>query len=107
MALKNILNVSKVRIINFLKIEMKKMKPNIKIIRNYLRLLKNFSKSILTFKYNIKKTWEVIEDSVRKGKCNNQTFSKKLIIDNIAITDETQIAENFNSFFYRNWSKTC
>ena len=60
MALKNILNVSKVRIINFLKIEMKIMKPNIKIIRNYLRLLKNFSKSILTFKHNIKKTWEVI-----------------------------------------------
>ena len=38
MALKNILNVSKVRIINFLKIEMKIMKPNIKIIRNYFQI---------------------------------------------------------------------
>ena len=34
-----------------------------------------------------------------KSKCNNQNFTKKAIIDKIAITDETQIAENFNKFF--------
>ena len=30
---------------------------------------------------------------------NNQNFPKKVIVDNIAITDETQIAENFNKCF--------
>ena len=44
MALRNLLNVSSVCIINFVKIEMKIMKPNIKITRNYLKLLKNVLK---------------------------------------------------------------
>ena len=60
---------------------------------------KDISKLILTFKNNIKKTWEIIKDSIGKGKCNNQNFPKKVIVDNIAIRDETQIAENFNKFF--------
>ena len=30
---------------------------------------------------------------------NNQNFPKKVIVDNIAITDETQITKNFNKFF--------
>ena len=59
----------------------------------------HFYKLILTFKKNIKKTWEVIKDSIGKGKRNNQNFPKKVIVNNIAITDETQIAENFNKFF--------
>ena len=59
----------------------------------------HFSKLILTFKNNIKKTWEIIKDSIGKGKRNNQNFPKKVIVNNIAITDETQIAENFNKFF--------
>ena len=59
----------------------------------------HFFKLILTFKNNIKKTWENVKDSNSKGKCNNQNFSKKVIVDNIAITDETQIAEIFNKFF--------
>ena len=67
----------------------------------------HFSKLILTFKNNIKKTWEIIEDSIGKGKCDSQNFPKKFIVDNMAIIDETQIAENFNKFFYRNWSKNC
>ena len=66
-----------------------------------------FSKLILTFKNNIKKTWEIIKDSIGKGKINNQHFLTKFIVDNIAATDETQIADKFNKFFSRNWSKTC
>ena len=64
------------------------------------RFKKNhFSKLTLTFKNNIKKTWEIIEDSIGKGKCKNQNCPKKVIVDNIAITDEKSIAENFNKFF--------
>ena len=59
----------------------------------------HFSKLILTFKNNIEKTWEIIKDSIGKGKCNNQNFPKKVIVDNTATTDEPQIAENFNKFF--------
>ena len=44
-------------------------------------------------------TWEIIKDSIGKGKCNNQNFPKTVIVDNIATTDETQIAENLNNFF--------
>ena len=59
----------------------------------------HFSKLILTFKSSIKKTREIIKDSIGKGKCNNnQNFPKK-VIDDIVITDETQIAENLNKFF--------
>ena len=37
---------------------------------------------------------EIIKVSIGKGRCNNQNFPKNVIVDNIAITDETQIAEN-------------
>ena len=40
----DLLNVSSVCIINFLKLETKKMKPNIKLVRIYLKLLKNVLK---------------------------------------------------------------
>ena len=59
----------------------------------------HFSKVILSFKNNIKKTWEIIKDSIGKGKCKNQNFPKKVFVDNIAITDETRTAKNFNRFF--------
>ena len=39
------------------------------------------------------------KDSIGKGKCNDQNFPKKVIVDNMVIIDETQIAENFNEFF--------
>ena len=42
---------------------------------------------------------EIIKYSIGKGKCDNQNFPKKVIIDNIAITDERQVAENFNKLF--------
>ena len=40
----DLLNVSSVCIINFLKLETKKMKPNIKLVRIYLKLFKNVLK---------------------------------------------------------------
>ena len=52
-------------------------------------------KLIRTLKNNVKKTWRIIKDSIGKDKYNNQNFPKKVIVDNIAITDKTQIADNF------------
>ena len=36
-----------------------------------------FSNLIVKYKNNIKKTWEVIRESIGKGKCNHQNFPKK------------------------------
>ena len=47
----------------------------------------------------LKRLLKVVKDSIDKGKCNNQNFSKKVIVDNILLTDETQIAEHFNKVF--------
>ena len=72
MALKNHLNVSNFCIKNFLKSEMKIMKPNIKYYKKLFEAIKKRSKKnhfsilILTFKNNIKKTWEIIKDSIGK-----------------------------------------
>ena len=50
----------------------------------------HFSKLIRTCKNNITKTWEIMKESIGKGKCNNQSFPRKVVIDNIAIKDEQQ-----------------
>ena len=57
--------------------------------------MNHFSKLVFPFKNYIKKTWEIIKDSIGKGKRNNQNFPQKVIVDNIAITDETQILISF------------
>ena len=62
--------------------------------RNY------YSNLILIHKDNIRKSWQIIKETIGKGKCNStQNFPKKVIVDNKAITDEKEIAENFNKFF--------
>ena len=89
----------------FLKNRNKKKQTEYKNYKNLFEAIKkrskknHFSKLTLTFKNNIKKTWEIIEDSIGKGKCKNQNCPKKVIVDNIAITDEKPIAENFDKFF--------
>ena len=64
------------------------------VIKNYSKK-NHFSWLILTFENNIKK------NSVTKGKCNNQNFPKKIIVDNIAITDETQMPRILMSFLQK------
>ena len=44
----------------------KKMSLNTKLTRN-------FSYLVLKYKDNIKKTWEVIKESIGKGKCYHQS----------------------------------
>ena len=69
---------------SFKKIEMKKMTLNTKLTRNFFNQLRKgskklrFSNLILKYKHNIKKTWEVVKDSIGKGKFNHQSFPKKL-----------------------------
>ena len=64
---------------SFKKIGMKKMSLNIKLFESIKKRSKrlHFSNLILKYKHNIKKTWEVIKESIGKGKCNHQTFQKK------------------------------
>ena len=41
----------------------------------------------------------IIKNPIGTEKCNNQNFRKKVMLGNIFITDETQIAESFNKLF--------
>ena len=59
----------------------------------------HFSNLILKYKHNIKKTWEVIKESIGKGKFNHQSFPKKIKLDGKNITDEDLIAKQFNTYF--------
>ena len=59
----------------------------------------HLSNLILKYKHNIKKTGEVIKESVGKGKCNHQSFPKKIKLDGKNITDEDLIAKQFNVYF--------
>ena len=53
-----------------------------------------YSNLILSHKDSIKKTWQIIKETIGKGSNNTQHFPKKVI--NKTITDEKKIAENFN-----------
>ena len=50
----------------------------------------HFSNLILKYKNNIKKTWEIIKESIGKGYCNYQCFPKKLV---------KNILKHFNTYF--------
>ena len=51
------------------------------------------------YKNNIKKSWEIIKESIGKGYCNHQSFPKKLVIDKERNTLEGLIAKHFNTYF--------
>ena len=59
----------------------------------------HFSNLILKYKNNIKKTWEIIKESIEKRYWNIQSFLKKLIIEKENITHEGLIANHFNTYF--------
>ena len=48
---------------------------------------------------NIKSTWKIMKEIVRKAKMNQKNLPKQLVINNKKITDKTEIANNFNEFF--------
>ena len=82
---------------------MKKMSLNTKLARNLLNQLKNIPRNytflILFSNTNITQAWQVIKESVGKGKCNHQSFPKKIKLDGKNMTDEDVIAKQFNTYF--------
>ena len=58
-----------------------------------------FSKPILKYKNNIKKTWQVIKEAIGKEKCKQQYLPKKILVDKISITETESIAKSFNKYF--------
>ena len=59
----------------------------------------HFSKLILKYKNNIKKTWQVIKEAIGKEKYKQQNLPKKILVDKISITETESIAESFNKYF--------
>ena len=58
-----------------------------------------FSKLILKYKNNIKKTWQVIKEAIGKEKYKQQNLPKKILVDKKSIAETESIAENLNKFF--------
>ena len=58
-----------------------------------------FSKLILKYKNNIKKTWHVIKEAIGKEKYKQQNLPKKILVDKKSITETESIAESFNKYF--------
>ena len=85
MALKNLLNISNVCIINFSKIEVRKLKLNIKIIRIYLKLLKNvpkrttFLNSYSSFKKILQRLWK-LKIQLAKVNVTIRVFLNRLLL---------------------------
>ena len=59
----------------------------------------HYSSLILRYQNNIKKTSEVIKESIGKTNPNQQIFPKKIIINKESITDSELIAKHFNTVF--------
>ena len=51
------------------------------------------------YKTNIKKTWDMMKEVIGKKKVKNQTFSKRIIVDDKEIFEQTTIADKFSTFF--------
>ena len=58
-----------------------------------------FSKLILKYKNNIKKTWQFIKEAIGREKYKQQNLPKKILVDKISITETESIAESFNRYF--------
>ena len=58
-----------------------------------------YSKMILHYKGNIKKTWQIIKEVMGKGKLANNSLPKHLILNNRDIFDQKTIANSFNEYF--------
>ena len=58
-----------------------------------------FSRLIMKYQNNIKKTWNVINDAIGKNKSTQSSFLKAIIYKTKTITDVHLIANHFNSYF--------
>ena len=57
----------------------------------------HFKRLFYQFKYDMKKTWKIISDSLNKTSHN--TIPNTMVINGLDCTDKKQIADSFNSFF--------
>ena len=64
-----------------------------------------YSKIILHYKDNVKITWQIIKEVIRKGKLVNNLLPKHLIFNNRNIFDQKIIANSFNEYFVNVWPK--
>ena len=78
--------------------ECKNYKKHFEYIKRRSKKL-HFSKLILKYKNNIKKTWQIIKEAIAKEKCTQPRFPTKIVIDKKTIINTHSIAENFNKFF--------
>ena len=76
--------------------------------KNYYKLFESikqraksqyYSKMILHYKYNIKKTWQIMKEVTGKGKLVYNSLRKHLILNNRDIFDQKTIANSFNEYF--------
>ena len=63
----------------------------------------HFADNLRKCKKNPKKTWEIFNEVINKKK--NSEKIKELFIDGKLTTDNSEMAEGFNKFFYQCWSK--
>ena len=54
---------------------------------------------ILHYKYNIKRTWNIIKEVIDKGKLVNNALPKNLILNNRNNFNQKTIANRFKGYF--------
>ena len=59
----------------------------------------HFSKLMLKYKNNIKKTWQIIKEAIGKEKCNQHRFPTKIVVDKESMANIHSIAKNFKTYF--------
>ena len=59
----------------------------------------HFSKLILKYKNNIKKTRHIIKEAIGKEKYKQNNLPKKILVDKKSIAETKSIAANFNKYF--------
>ena len=76
--------------------------------KNYKRLFENvknrskknyFSERLITYKNNVKKTWNVIKEVIGSTKSSKHSLPKRIVVNKIEILNNKKIADTFNKHF--------
>ena len=62
---------------------------------------------MMKYKSKLKRTWDVIKDSIGKAKSIKKFFPQKIITNNKIVTDTDVIAKHFNTYFTEIGPSTC
>ena len=86
----------------------RKTPRNEEIYKNYKRLFesvkqksktKYYSERLSKYQNNVKKTWDVIKEVIGSTKSSSNILPKRLIVNNVEVSNRKQIAEHFNKYF--------